>query len=597
MSGCRARALRIHCPIWDSDIRDGVVSPGGPCMKNCDDRGERIDADVRMLNRLGYAQELRRRMGGFSNFAISMSVICILGRRRHVVPPRLLQRRRGSDRPGVAAGRLFSLVVAVDDGTGRLGLPDRRRPVSLVVDPGRTRLGLGHRLVQPRGLITVLAAINVGTCRFALGDARAKVWLSPGGDGSSSAFVAQAIGVLLITGSQAPAQSPGHPLTTALTDFSGYLILVVALGLTAGHARLRACAWSPSRLVTLRPTTAARPAAGSGRRPRASRGCSCWGPAARVHDHRLRRLGARGRGDRRRLGRDVPRGIVRSVAGLGLAGWVLLSAVVLAIPNLDEAAAQGEGAFVWIMRRCCPRTLALALYVGIALAQYLLRPGDGDLGLADGVRLRPRRRPALLARRALGLPARNTPAVAIWGVAALVVAASRSHPRLLHDHRRLHDLPLRLVRAADGAAAPGPTGGPGRRWGPGTSAAGIGRWRASAWSAASCSSPSACSRPTTGPPPSWPAPWSSWRPPGSAPNATASGDRRPSALLPPAIAEVLFQHPPELRDVDGALAADQHQLAIGAEVAVPLVDLLVGPRRVVLRGGDRPAGRPDRRGG
>src|SRR5438874_9704147 len=37
-----------------------------------------IADDVRTLERLGYAPELLRRMSGFSNFAISLSIICIL---------------------------------------------------------------------------------------------------------------------------------------------------------------------------------------------------------------------------------------------------------------------------------------------------------------------------------------------------------------------------------------------------------------------------------------------------------------------------------------------------------------------------------------
>ena len=37
-----------------------------------------IDDDVRTLASLGYAQELERRMGGFSNYCISLSIICIL---------------------------------------------------------------------------------------------------------------------------------------------------------------------------------------------------------------------------------------------------------------------------------------------------------------------------------------------------------------------------------------------------------------------------------------------------------------------------------------------------------------------------------------
>ena len=41
-------------------------------------REEAIAQDVHDLHGLGYAQELYRTMGGFSNFAISFSIICIL---------------------------------------------------------------------------------------------------------------------------------------------------------------------------------------------------------------------------------------------------------------------------------------------------------------------------------------------------------------------------------------------------------------------------------------------------------------------------------------------------------------------------------------
>src|SRR4051794_36732262 len=37
-----------------------------------------IAEDVAALQRLGYAQELRRGMSAFSNYAISLSIICIL---------------------------------------------------------------------------------------------------------------------------------------------------------------------------------------------------------------------------------------------------------------------------------------------------------------------------------------------------------------------------------------------------------------------------------------------------------------------------------------------------------------------------------------
>jgi len=41
-------------------------------------REDVIQQDVHDLHRLGYAQELFRSMGGFSNFAISFSIISIL---------------------------------------------------------------------------------------------------------------------------------------------------------------------------------------------------------------------------------------------------------------------------------------------------------------------------------------------------------------------------------------------------------------------------------------------------------------------------------------------------------------------------------------
>lgn len=37
-----------------------------------------IADDIQTLHRLGYAQELARCLSGFSNFAISLSIICIL---------------------------------------------------------------------------------------------------------------------------------------------------------------------------------------------------------------------------------------------------------------------------------------------------------------------------------------------------------------------------------------------------------------------------------------------------------------------------------------------------------------------------------------
>src|SRR5437762_9959167 len=47
-------------------------------MSTIAERPDHLDEDQRTLHRLGYAQELFRSMGGFSNFAISFTIISIL---------------------------------------------------------------------------------------------------------------------------------------------------------------------------------------------------------------------------------------------------------------------------------------------------------------------------------------------------------------------------------------------------------------------------------------------------------------------------------------------------------------------------------------
>ena len=148
---------------------------------------------------------------------------------------------------------------------------------------------------------------------------------------------------------------------------------------------------------------------------------------------------------------NVPRGIVRSVAVSGLAGWVMLAAVVLAVPDLDAAAAAGRVAFAWIMGAVLPAAAGAGLERGHRAGAVRLRTGGHDLGLADGVRLRPRRRTARLARLALGQPPAADPGRGDLGGGRAGGAVHAEHAGLCDDHRRLHDLPLHLLRAPHGA--------------------------------------------------------------------------------------------------------------------------------------------------
>jgi amino acid transporter len=78
-----------------------------------DDVETRRDADAEALGRLGYAQELTRRMGGFSNFALSFSIICILAGGITAFPGGLGAGGGASIGLGWPVGALFAGVVAL----------------------------------------------------------------------------------------------------------------------------------------------------------------------------------------------------------------------------------------------------------------------------------------------------------------------------------------------------------------------------------------------------------------------------------------------------------------------------------------------------
>src|SRR5690242_3388919 len=72
--------------------------------------------DKKVLHKLGYAQELSRRMGGFSNFAISFSIICILAGGISSFSAAFNSTGGGGAFVGWFIGGLFSLLVSFSMG-------------------------------------------------------------------------------------------------------------------------------------------------------------------------------------------------------------------------------------------------------------------------------------------------------------------------------------------------------------------------------------------------------------------------------------------------------------------------------------------------
>jgi amino acid transporter len=263
------------------------------------------------------------------------------------------------------------------------------------------------------GLITVLAAINVGTYRFALGGLFPSL-LSPDLD-----FIAQVLGVGLITATQAAINHVGISVTARLTDFSGYWILLVAALLTACLLAF-APNLQPARLVTFENFSGT---AGGNVWPATSGLALLFALGALLPAYTITGFDASAHvaEETKSAAHSVPRGIVRSVLVSTLAGWIMLAVVVVTAPSLPAAAAQGEGAFLSIIRGVLPRSLAIALVVAIVLAQYLC--GLATVTSASRMAFAFARDGGLPFANAICwvCPRRQSPAVAIWLVAVLSI--------------------------------------------------------------------------------------------------------------------------------------------------------------------------------
>ncbi len=103
--------------------------------------------DKQVLHKLGYAQELSRRMSGFSNFAISFSIINILAGGISAFSCRLQFRQRRRCFHWLAGWWFFLSDGCIQHGPDRLCLPYGWRLVSLGFNPRWKISGMDGSLV------------------------------------------------------------------------------------------------------------------------------------------------------------------------------------------------------------------------------------------------------------------------------------------------------------------------------------------------------------------------------------------------------------------------------------------------------------------
>jgi amino acid transporter len=335
-------------------------------MNRHDDPAITAAEDEAVLRRLGYAQELRRGMGAFSNFAVSLSIICILAggvTSFHVGLCSVGGAAIGMGWPLCCA---FSLLVALTMAQVASAFPTAGGLYHWAAILGGRGWGWATAWFNLAGLITVLAAINAGTYDFVARSLGPAV-------GHEAGPVGQAVFVVAVTVSQAAFNHFGIRLATRLIDFSGYWILLLAAVLTVALF-VGAATFEPLRLVTFTNFSGLPPGDDEVWPATQSVG---WlfllGLLLPAYTLTGFDASAHTAEETVRAAVNAPRGIVRSVLVSGVFGWVMLCAAVLAAPDLGAAARQGKGAFVHVVNAVFqnhPR-VAVALFAGIALAQYL----------------------------------------------------------------------------------------------------------------------------------------------------------------------------------------------------------------------------------
>ncbi|GAB4177666.1 MAG: hypothetical protein Fur005_39780 [Roseiflexaceae bacterium] len=212
-------------------------------------------------------------------------------------------------------------------------------------------------------------------------------------------------------------------MTTLLTDFSGYLILVVAV-ILVGALLAFAPSFDLGRLFTFTNFTG-------------DAGGKVWPASESMLQAFLVGLilvcytitgfdaSAHTSEETRDAARTVPNGMLQAVVVSCIAGYIMVCSFVLAMPSVTDGAAQGFGVFGWMMENSgMPVFLRNLLFIGIVVANYLCALA----GLTSTSRM------IFAFARDGGLPFSNllksvspayrTPVPAIWVGAACALAAT-----------------------------------------------------------------------------------------------------------------------------------------------------------------------------
>jgi amino acid transporter len=401
--------------------------------------------DVAVLHSMGYAQELSRRMGPFQNFAISFSIICILAGGITSFPLAISTGGGFEAAMGWLIGGMFALVVAASLGQIASSYPTAGGLYHWSSTLGGRGWGWATAWINMLGIIFAMASVNVGVWLLFRDLVLAGVFhvdvssltaqvMDPLPQGltldqvtkiNSNAFWIQIAAVGAITTTQALFNHFGIKLTTLLTDFSGYLIFIVAIVLTLTFLTFGATHdfW---RIFTFVNNTGD---AGGGYVPSARTGLVAFLIGLLYPLYTITGFDASAHTAEETVNarQAVPRGMLNSVFWSLVFGFAMAVSFVLASPDLAATAKDGGAAWFNLFNNLpAPVILKDALAISIVIGNYLCALAAlTSISRMMYAFARDKGLPSALAQVS---PQYRTPVPAIWVAAIVSVAATLYSP-------------------------------------------------------------------------------------------------------------------------------------------------------------------------
>lgn len=318
--------------------------------------------DQKDLARMGYEQELFRGFSAFSNYALSMSIICILA-------GGITSFHMGYCAVGPAAigigwpvACMFSFAVAAAMAQIASAFPTAGGLYHWGSLLGGRGWGWVTAWFNLAGIVIILAAINVGTWNF--------IESSIFGSEDLGDF-AQVIAVSVITFSQLAINLFGMRIVNPMTIFSGYWILMVTVALVV-LMLIFGGPVHPERLFQFE-NFSGLPEGDKQVWPKIESIAWLFFLAMLLPAYTITGFDGSAHAAEETVNASsaVPKAIMQAVIVSSISGYILLAVAILVINDPRHIAMQGDRAFVTIVEQSLPKLLQAPAFIAIVLSQYL----------------------------------------------------------------------------------------------------------------------------------------------------------------------------------------------------------------------------------